>query len=132
MARKLSPLDAIRLAKAVQRLPDGSKIPEGAKALLIVIATYYKADGAIFATVERFAADLSIKTAATGRRLRVLVQGGLISRFQRDGTSTITRLNFGVMWQCVAEPDKPSNGLSLAVDKELIQRPDDGSDEWGG
>lgn len=127
----LSPLEAIRLAKAVQRLPDGSKIPEGAKSLLVIIATYHKPGGDIFATVERFSADLSISTAATGRRLRLLARAGLISRFQRDGTSTITRLNFGVMWQCVAEPEKPSNGLSLAIDKELIQRPDnDGSDEW--
>ena len=95
-----TPLTAIRAARDIECLPDGSEISHGLKHALLVLATYYPY---IWPSQTRLSADLKITRANVNKRLKALEDAGLISRLRRGrNRSTLYRLNLETIRACIA------------------------------
>jgi DNA-binding MarR family transcriptional regulator len=114
-----SPLEAIRAAMAIDRLPDGRPMPSYLSHTLVVLATYWPN---IWPGQERLAHDPHTSRRNLNKRLRQLEDAGLIVRLTRDGRSTVYRLR---LTGCELQ------GTESVIPRSPEEEEEEPLEEWG-
>lgn len=121
-----TPWSAVRAARSIKFMPDGTKLSHGLKHTLLVLATYYPN---IWPSEARLADDLGITRGNVVKRLRALEDAGLIARQYRGrNTSTLYRLRLRTIRRGIA-----SDALEVSPASQEPPLSDEGrSLDWGG
>jgi DNA-binding transcriptional MocR family regulator len=121
-------LGTVETVRDIRAMPDGTPVPPALRHTLIVLASFAPK---VWPSQESLALALGVDRRTVNRRLKVLVDAGLISRTRRGWKSTQYGLRLNLIRKCdigVLLNVTPDGHMKYYVEEETDSTRESGSD----